>query len=423
MKIIQSFWSKPSMNQSDDPNSRYKGGWLKQKYSFFSQTLSCLSFKQFYPEVELFTDTQGKDLLIDQLKLPYTKVHVTLDEINSYNPKLWALGKVITYAQQKEPFLHADTDVYIWQKLEPELTSSELFTQNLEVNFPAYQDAFNEILKTFDWIPTELINSLYQNQNIQAFNAGIIGGNNYSFFQLLKDKVFDFIHKNEHLLHTIDIGIFNTIFEQQLGYAIAQKKNIPISYYLDNVDSDFSQVINFHTVPFSSSYVHCIGYAKKSIFACEQLEARLKYHYPEYYNELVNNLNITFPEDEFDCDFSEERMNNLFKIYDWLSTVSINDIFETKFCLSKNVEIINEGDNNFLSYSLPQNGILQKEEIKDWLAILLYFETPTTIKELHTELCQDEDFLKDMNSEELKLKLVSFVMDKYMLLEILEIKS
>ncbi|AUC13922.1 hypothetical protein BTO06_01580 [Tenacibaculum sp. SZ-18] len=411
------------MNQSDDPNSRYKGGWLKKKYSFFSQALSCLSFKEFYPEVELYTDTHGKKLLLDQLKLPYTKVHVTLEEINSYNPKLWALGKIVTYAQQDKPFLHADTDVYIWRKFDSELTSSELFTQNLEVNFPAYQDAFNEILKRFDWIPTELINVLYQNQNIQAFNAGIIGGSNYSFFKQLKDRAFDFIHKNEHLLNTIDIGIFNTIFEQQLGFAIAQKKKIPISYYLNKVDSDFSQVINFHTVPVSSSYVHCIGYAKKSIFACEQLEARLKYHFPTYYNDLIENLKATFPEEEFECDFSVERMNNLFRIYDWLSTVSINDIFETRFSLSKNVAIINEEEKYFLSYSLPQNGSLQKEEIKDWLAIILYFETPTSIKELHTELCKDEDFLKDMNSEELKSKLISFVMDKYVLLEILEVKN
>ena len=39
----------------------------------------------------------------------------------------------------------------------------------------------------------------------------------------------------------------------------------------------------------------------------------------------------------------------------------------------------------FFLTPLPQNGILQKEEIKDWLAILLYtLKQPTTIKELYT---------------------------------------
>lgn len=419
MKIIQSYWSKPSMNYSKDPNSRYKGGWLQQKYSFYSQALSCLTFKQFYKDVELYTDANGKELLVDKLKIPYSKVNLTLDKINSYNPKLWALGKVVTYAEQNEPFLHADSDVFIWQEFPNKLVSAPLFAQNIEQNFPAYQEALNDILINFDWIPTELINSLYKNQSIHAFNAGIIGGQNHEFFKILKDKTLSFISKNEHLFDKIDVGIFNTIFEQQLGYAIAEKHKIPIEYLFTEVDSDFSNIINFHTVPFESKYVHCIGYAKKSIFACEQLEARLSYHFPSFYNELIKNLRVTFPKDNFDCDFPEKRMNTLFKIYDWLETTSINEVFETQFCISDKVEILKEDDKYFISYSLPQDQTVQKEEIKDWLAILLYFENPTTIKELYEELCQDKDFLKNTNKVELKSKLISFVMDKFMLLEIL----
>ncbi|WP_348745632.1 DUF6734 family protein [Tenacibaculum sp. 190524A05c] len=420
MKVIQSFWSKPSMNQSNDPNSRFKGGWLKQKYSFYSQALSCLTFKQFYNDVELYTDTKGKELLIDQLNLPYSKTHITLDKINSYNPKLWALGKIVSYAEQTEPFLHADSDVFIWEKFPEEMLSSQLFTQNIEVNFPAYQDAFNDILINFDWIPTELINSLYKNQNIHAFNAGIIGGQNHEFFRLLKEKVLSFIDENVHLFEKIDVGIFNTIFEQQLGFALAEKNNIPIHYYLQDVDSDFSKVINFHTVPFDSKYVHCIGYAKKSEFACEQLEARLQYHFPDFYTQLNDNLKSAFPDDNFDCDFPTERMDHLFKIYSWLETKTIEDIFNSEFQLNPKVNISEDNGRYYIEYPLPQNGTLQREEIKDWLAILLYFEQPTSIKQLYNELCLDEDFLKDTNKDELKDKLISYVMDKFMLLEILK---
>ncbi|WP_075341831.1 DUF6734 family protein [Tenacibaculum agarivorans] len=421
MKIIQSYWSKPSLQQSEDPNSRFKGGWLHQKYSFYSQALSCLSFKEFYADVELYTDQKGKELFIDALHIPYTKTHITLDAIDSYDSKLWALGKIMTYAAQNTPFIHADSDVYIWEKLPEGLTSSRLFSQNLEINFPAYQSALDDILKHFDWVPTEIINALYINKEIHAFNAGIIGGHDLDFFQLLKERVFKFIDVNSHLLHQIDVGIFNTIFEQQLGYAIAQKKQIPVQYYLDHVDSDFSQVINFHTVPFKSKYVHCIGYAKKSIFACEQLEARFKYHYPDFYLQLNQNLKTHFPNDNFESDFSNQRFEYLFTIYDWLNQTSLDGIFNTQFQLNSSVEVLQENDSYYLQYSLPQNGVLQKEELKDWLAILLYFEEPTTIKELYDELCEDEDFLKEMNKNELKNKLISFVMDKLLLLEILTV--
>ncbi len=419
MKVIQSFWSKPSTEHSDDLNSRFKGGWLKQKYSFYSQALSCLTFKEFYGNVELYTDEQGKELLVDILNIPYTKTHVTLNEIDAYNSKLWALGKVFTYAEQKTPFIHADSDVFIWKKLPESLTSSEVFTQNIEVNFPAYEKALNDIFIHFDWIPTELVNSLYKHQKIHAFNAGIIGGKHYEFFQKLKDTVLDFINKNTHILEKIDIGIFNTIFEQQLGYAIAEKNNIPINYFLEDVDTDFSKVINFHTVPFTSQYVHCIGYAKRSVFACEQLEARLKYHYPEFYTELNNRLQHHFTDSSFECDFTKERFDYLFKIYEWLEGKTVEDIFNTTFQLNSTAEFIEKEGAYYINYKLPQNNKLRKEKLEDWMVILLYFETETSVKELYSELSEDEDFLKQTNKKELKDKLISFVMDKSMLLEIL----
>jgi len=420
MKVIQSFWSKPSNNKSEDPNSRYKGGWLHQKHAFYSQALSCLTFKQFYDQVELYTDADGRHLLIDILDIPYTNVHITLDQIDKYNSKLWALGKIFTYAEQNEPFIHCDSDVFIWKKLPELLTTSPLFAQNAEINFPAYEEALNDVFINFDWIPTELINSLYKNKGIHALNAGIIGGQETHFFKKLKEQVLEFIEKNDHLLDKIDIGIFNTIFEQQLAFAIAEKNNIPVSYYLENVDSDFSKVINFHTVPFQSQYVHCIGYAKKSFFACEQVEARLKYHFPEFYDKLNNRLAKYFDENSFQSDITPERMDFLFNLYDWVSNKSVDDISNTTFKLNPSCKIIEENDSYFLEHIVPQTKNFQRQELKDWNVILLYFEEPTTINQLYEDLSEDENFLKNTNKETLKEKLISFVMDKTMLLEILQ---
>lgn len=418
MKIIQSYWSKPSLDQTTDPNARFQGGWLEQKYAFYSQALSFFTFSNFYSEVELYTDLKGKELFVDLLEIPYHKVHVSLDVLNQYDSRLWALGKIFTYAQQKSPFIHADSDVFIWEKLPEKLTSQQIFTQNIEINFPAYEDAFNDILIHFDWIPTELINSLYKHKKICAFNAGIIGGTDLQYFKTLKEKSLQFIEHNSHIFEKIDVGIFNTIFEQQLGFAIAEKKDIPIHYYLDNVDSDFSKVVDFHTVPFLTQYVHCIGYAKKSIFACEQVEARLKYHFPEYYNHINDKLSNHFHID-FKSSFSSRRFGFLFEMYDWLENKTVNDIFNTSFKLHPDCKFSQEGDSYFIEYLIPQEDSRKKEILKDWNLILLYFEDSTTISELYEELNQDPYFLEQNDKQVFKNKLISFIMDKVLLLEIL----
>src|SRR5882672_5621390 len=133
MKIIQTFWTAPiRKNKTDDPFGRNAGGWNSEKYLSMSWALSCLKFRQFYPQVELFTDNEGEDWLINKLRLPFTHVDKSLNTFNDYPSDLWALAKLKTYALQNTPFLHADGDVYIWKAFNPDFIRNELFTQNIE---------------------------------------------------------------------------------------------------------------------------------------------------------------------------------------------------------------------------------------------------------------------------------------------------
>ncbi len=106
MKIIQSFWSKPSYKKKNVKlHDRNNGGWTDKKYNYFSWALSCLQFRKYYDDVELITDEIGYNILIEKLKLPYTKVDVCLDKINHYHEDLWALGKIYAYSIQNTPFI------------------------------------------------------------------------------------------------------------------------------------------------------------------------------------------------------------------------------------------------------------------------------------------------------------------------------
>jgi hypothetical protein len=59
----------------------------------------------------------------------------TLDGLPSTLRRWWTLGKLHAYRSQTTPFVHLDSDVYLWSPLPRRLTSAPVFGQNPE-RFP-----------------------------------------------------------------------------------------------------------------------------------------------------------------------------------------------------------------------------------------------------------------------------------------------
>lgn len=177
IKILHSFWSKPSLKiQNLHADDRASGGWSDKKYHLMSWALSCLRVKEYYDRIELVTDEKGKDLLIDKLQLPYTKVLIKLNALDKYNPDLWTLSKIYACSIQKEPFIHIDNDVYIWKKFSTDIELAPLVAQNIELNHTFYQDLLNQIENIFT-IPDVIVEERKRTPDIFAANTGIVGGN------------------------------------------------------------------------------------------------------------------------------------------------------------------------------------------------------------------------------------------------------
>ena len=289
IRIIQSLWTRPLYkNRHINLADRPKGGWLDSRYNWFSCALSCLKFLEFYNEVELYTDSLGKYLLIDILKLPYTKVHVELDSLEDYPIDLWALGKIYTYSLQDSPFIHVDNDVFIWERFPAEIESAPLIAQNLDLDMKFYKKIINEIknILIFD----EFLLQLFQADIFYSLNAGILGGNNFLFFKNYSHYVFDFIHQNLEKFSAITVSKLNVIIEQFFIYSLAQKYNVPISYLFGSLPS-YDSISKFHGVPCRSKYIHLIGTNRKKNPINElQVETTLRYEYPIYYEQLVNTF-------------------------------------------------------------------------------------------------------------------------------------
>lgn len=293
MRIIQTLWTKPIFNtDKTGTRQRFNGGWSSLKYYYMAWALSCLQFRKFYETVELFTDARGKEILIDKMKLPFSDVRVELDCLNHYPDLLWTLPKIYTYKVQKEPFIHADGDVIIWEKLGKSFESSQLCSQQLVVDHKPQYIVMAELCLNFDYLPESIRKDYSDNQILKISNAGILGGNNLDFFKEYVAISFEFVNRNLSHLSKIKSGNFGMIFEEYLFYCLAKEKGIKINYLLDPIDDDFigTKLVDFETVPTKTMFIHPIGKYKRYQIVGDMLANTLLIHYPDYYYRILKLL-------------------------------------------------------------------------------------------------------------------------------------
>jgi len=292
MKIIQSFWTKPFLQSGDFLwDSRLNGGWPERKYNYFSWALSCLQLSKYYKEIELVTDELGKFILIDKLQLPYTGVSVSLNKLDDYDASLWALGKVYAYSLQDTPFLHVDSDIFIWKKFDDRIDSAALTAQNQENRSLEYTQTFREICQKFAYVP-EYLKELEGQKYIPCSNAGIIGGNDIGFFKTYTSEIFRFIDENRESISAnvkqLNSAYINVVYEQIIYRHLAKKKEKRITYlFPDHVDVP-GYIGFFHAVNANGGFVHCLGSYKQNRLVYRIMEIKLKTLYPEYYHRIVD---------------------------------------------------------------------------------------------------------------------------------------
>ena len=292
MKIIQSYWTKPFHTKAkDDWEGRKMGGWNHRKYYYMSWALSCLLLKKQYNYVELITDFKGNEALIKLLKLTYDAVRLALDSLNHYHEDLWALGKIYSYGLQNEPFLHVDSDVFVWEKFDNKILDAPLIAQNIEIDFTFDKIILSEILEHFENVPSS-IPKIFP-ENLISSNAGVIGGRNYNFFKEYSKLSFSFVDNNQQNLSNVNIGLSNIIFEQYLFTCLAYEKKIDIVYVLHDIGNLYHKYLcDFQGVSHRTQYVHIIGPYKKDLFSEQWLEERLLYEFPAYYYRILDLITI-----------------------------------------------------------------------------------------------------------------------------------
>lgn len=283
MKIIQSYWSKP-YNESNNLNRT--GGWSDKTFHYMSCALSCLKLSEFYP-VELITDQKGMDILVNKIGLPYSDTTTELEDID-YPSSLWAMGKIITYSLQNEPFLHIDNDVFIWSKFSEHITKSNLVVQSIEENFHHNKFYLDLAIDKFNYISNSLLKQRNNKSITNSINAGIIGGNDISFIKNYAKEAIKLIESNiKNIIQLENIKGINLVFEQCLFYSLLEQQKKTVTCLLGKTNKpEYKELVEFWNIPNQKTYIHTISSYKEFYIIGEQVAQRLWYEYPEYFYRI-----------------------------------------------------------------------------------------------------------------------------------------
>ncbi len=169
---VWSFWTPPYGRDSR---------WRSDLDHLLSWSLSFATASRFFETRTLVTDSPGARLLVDELQLPFDEVSTSLDVLDDRLSGWWILGKLSSYAQQEQPFIHFDSDVYLWQSLPEKLLTANILGQNPE-RVPPDESSYYKpktvatvIGRHKGFLPAGMADYVH-NGGEYAANMGIFGG-------------------------------------------------------------------------------------------------------------------------------------------------------------------------------------------------------------------------------------------------------
>ena len=354
LRAVQTFWSAGKSLLTDS------FGWNLPEYHLMSWALSCVTLKRYADEVVLYTDMEGKKILVEQLGLPYTDV-VVYENITC-PAKHWAYPKIVTYSLQKEPFLHVDGDVYLSKPLSLAICDAPLIAQNKEIGTGYYRRMVDFFLSN-NVVLTDWLRSALQEVSLNSFNMGVFGGKDIGFIRQYCEESFHLLRDN-NLLDLTHKGIQvsnNIVFEQILFAAFARQYKREITTVIDKAIHDngykFEEFCNLSQFE-QRGYCHIIGGHKRNQHVCDLLEKKLLCYAPDFYFHIKS----LFP-------FRHERFN-------------INRKYSTRkmsvqFCIAQYQDFISDLNEHW--NNIPKEELL---ELEHQSALFNFFMNATPQKRL-----------------------------------------
>lgn len=286
MRIVWSLWTRPLVAGG-------RVGWRSAREHLLSWVLSVGLARRHYADCALVTDDAGAALLIDGLGLEFGHVSLSLNALADHDPDWWALGKLYAYAEQQEPFLHIDGDVYLWEPLPQDLLGAPVIASHpeyLELGRSCYRPEVLErdLCAGGGYIPPELARNLPIEGVLRAENCGIFGGNRVDFIHHYAETAKRLVHHplNQPIWAARPENYSDAILFEQLllsacldfhrGRAGSPWSDIGIRYLFGSYDEAVSTAG-------SRGFTHLIAGAKWNDELISGLERRVREQFPDQY--------------------------------------------------------------------------------------------------------------------------------------------
>lgn len=242
-----SLWTKPCTDGKAH-------GYNNVEQMLESIILSANVVAKHYKDIHFYTDKLGYEWIKPHLDdLPFTKIEVCLDDLNWVEDQYWSLVKMYVYKLQKEPFIHIDNDVYVWEPFPQELLNHDFIFQEIEW--------FNENSRTYYLDSLSLFEQAIP-VGVEGFNAayncGVFGCTNNKSVELMEEYYSlgeQLVHNalnneeiKEELKNNSHRSWLGTILiEQVIIYSIIKQKGIySVGTILD--DARFRDMKYSHTL-------------------------------------------------------------------------------------------------------------------------------------------------------------------------------
>ncbi|MCF0254727.1 MAG: hypothetical protein HUK10_00355 [Bacteroides heparinolyticus] len=288
MNLIQSYFNK---NITTD-NINYAGGYLSPVINWLSMAYSCLLLKKYNPKDRLifYGNTNMVHLFENLFGLPYDEYKI-VECKGEYSEWFYCWPKIMTYKAQTDPFIHIDNDIFMWDYLPQELKDASLVAQHLEKDSKFYMEVYNQISKDQIKIP-DYIKTCYDGKFINSYNAGLLGGNDLSFFCKYLSEIQTFIDNNISQIASSDRKfLYNVVFEQWLFFGMTKYHDKTVTTFYNRPITDFD--MKEAHVPFQIlslgelRYLHVMEY--KDNIRCNRFIAyKMQSDFPKEYERILS---------------------------------------------------------------------------------------------------------------------------------------
>lgn len=301
MRAVWSFWSKPFQEGR-------RAVWSSDKHHLLGWILSTRTAMVHYRPTALYTDDAGARTLIDGAGLEFDEVHTTLNALADHDPGWWALGKMYAYRAQPAPFVHIDSDVFMWKRLRGDVESAPVIAQHPEGFVPGRSfyrpEAFEAAVDgVWDgWLPPEWQWYRRSGRPMRGESCGIVGGNSTDFLRHYAERAIGLIEHpgNQPAWDRLgDKESHNVLFEQYLLAAC-------LEHHQHHADSPFHDVTIAYVFPSAgqafnpraaeeAGYTHLLAGSKRNPKIAAALEARVAEDYPDLYERCGRYAALAAP--------------------------------------------------------------------------------------------------------------------------------